>query len=71
MIAAVKYSHMRKKLLSLGAPTSTVMDRILEKEKDDVSVEKLRALLKNAQDNANSRRGNAVDSNAAMEFDDR
>ena len=45
MIAAVRYSHMRDKLMALGAPASTAMDRILKKKGDDINVEKLKALL--------------------------
>lgn len=45
MIAAVRYSHLRKKLMDMGAPASTAMDRILQKEKEDISLKKVAAIL--------------------------
>jgi hypothetical protein len=76
MIAAVRYSHMQKKLMALGAPTCTVMDRILEKEKDDISLKKLTELLKVVPENgtngsSTSSDMGAVDKNTIMEVDDK
>ena len=46
MIAAVRYSHLKPKLCALGAPTSSAMERVLQRDNGDVTVKKLTALLR-------------------------
>lgn len=46
MIAALRYSYIREKLLRMGAPTITAMDRILQQDNGDISLKSLTALLK-------------------------
>ncbi len=41
MIAALKYTHVRDRLTALGVPTCTAMERILTREKDDISLQKI------------------------------
>lgn len=45
MIAAVRYSHLKPKLCALGAPTSSAMESILHRDKGEVTLKKLTALL--------------------------
>ena len=49
MIAAVRYTYLKPKLLSIGCPPCSVMENILQNESGDVSIKKISSLLNEKQ----------------------